>query len=68
MKSTKETEFQAGDLVDIIADNCYVGVGVVIDFYQETDARSRPTVRYYKTLTQENRTLFYFPWELRIIQ
>lgn len=61
-------EFRSGDLVDIVADNCYGGIGVVIDFYQETDARSRPTTRYYKILTKEAKILFYFPWELRIIQ
>lgn len=62
-------KFQPGDLVDIfVADSCYGGIGVVIDFYQETDARSRPTTRYYKILTKEGKTLFYFPWELRVIQ
>ena len=60
-------KFQPGDLVDIVTDNAYVGVGLIVCFREEADVWNKPTLSAYK-VWYNGKISLYFAGELRIIE
>jgi hypothetical protein len=57
---TQDEIIKVGDLVHVMADNCDLGLGLVVMI--ETDLSCA-----YRVLTIDGRCLFYHPFELSLI-